>query len=61
MPSPSYTTRSQETQAPTHVLRMLVQATEIGYIAALRDVRDGKFDAEIEEWRPDLDGPATFP
>lgn len=40
--------------APTDVLRMLVAATEVGYMTALRDVRDGDFDAEILEWRPDL-------
>ena len=41
-------------EAPTHVLRMLVQATEVGYTAALRDVRDGALDEEIRSWRPDL-------
>ena len=40
--------------APTDVLRMLVAATEVGYMTALRDVRDGDFDDEILEWRPDL-------
>lgn len=40
--------------APADVLRMLVAATEIGYMTALRDVRDGDFDAEILGWRPDL-------
>jgi hypothetical protein len=37
--------------APMHVLRMLVKAIETGYAAALRDVRDGQYDNEIETWR----------
>lgn len=37
--------------APGDVLRMFVQAIEIGYMAALRDVRDGKFDDELGGWR----------
>ncbi|GGQ88218.1 hypothetical protein [Couchioplanes azureus] len=37
--------------APTHVLRMFVKAIETGYAAALRDVRDGQYDDEIETWR----------
>lgn len=40
--------------APTEVLRMLVNAIEIGYMAALGDVRDGDLDDEIRMWRPDL-------
>jgi hypothetical protein len=40
--------------APTDVLRMLVAATEVGYMTALRDVRHGDFDDEILDWRPDL-------
>jgi hypothetical protein len=40
--------------APMRVLTMFVQAIEIGYAAALRDVREGKFDSEIQMWRPDL-------
>jgi hypothetical protein len=40
--------------APTEVLRMLVNAIEIGYMAALNDVRDGDLDDEIRMWRPDL-------
>jgi basic membrane lipoprotein Med (substrate-binding protein (PBP1-ABC) superfamily) len=39
-------------EAPDDVLRMFVQATEIGYVTALRDVRDGKFDDQLAEWRP---------
>lgn len=37
--------------APGDVLRMFVQAIEIGYITALRDVRDGEFDDELKVWR----------
>jgi hypothetical protein len=33
---------------------MLVNAIEIGYMAALNDVRDGDLDDEIRMWRPDL-------
>lgn len=40
--------------APTEVLRMLVNAIEIGYMAALNDVRDGDLDDEIRMWRPQL-------
>lgn len=40
--------------APAEVLRMLVQAIEIGYMAALHDVRDGSFDTDIRAWRPEL-------
>ena len=40
--------------APGDVLRMFSQAIAIGYMAALRDVRDGDFDYQIPEWRPDL-------
>jgi hypothetical protein len=42
---------------PTTVLRMLVQAVEIGSASAIRDTRDGKDDAEIELRRPELSGP----
>ena len=37
--------------APIEVLRMFVKAIETGYAAALRDVRDGQYDDEIETWR----------
>lgn len=40
--------------APIEVLRMLATATEIGYLAALNDLRDGDLDDEIRTWRPDL-------
>ncbi|MEU7802571.1 hypothetical protein AB0B10_25255 [Micromonospora arborensis] len=40
--------------APTEVLRMLVNANEIGYMAALNDVRDGDLDNEILMWWPEL-------
>jgi hypothetical protein len=39
---------------PDHVLRMLIEATEIGYLTALNDLRDGALDSEILAWRPDL-------
>jgi hypothetical protein len=34
----------------------LVQAVEIGYASALRHMRDGKYDAELEMWRQELSG-----
>lgn len=37
--------------APLHVLRALSKATQAGYAAALRDVREGRFDEELEVWR----------
>lgn len=40
--------------APIEVLRMLVNASEVGYMAALNDIRDGDLDNEIGMWRPDL-------
>jgi hypothetical protein len=40
--------------APGDVLRMFCHAIEIGYMTALRDVRDGDFDDQLIEWRPDL-------
>ncbi|RGC67988.1 hypothetical protein C5N14_16005 [Micromonospora sp. MW-13] len=40
--------------APIEVLRMLVNATEIGYMAALNDIRGGDLDGDILQWRPDL-------
>lgn len=39
---------------PTEVIRMLVNAIEIGYIAALNDIRDGDLDDEMGQWRPEL-------
>ncbi|WP_432945689.1 hypothetical protein ACQPXM_06230 [Kribbella sp. CA-253562] len=35
-------------------LRMLITATEIGYAAALKDIRNGDLDAEILGRRPDI-------
>jgi hypothetical protein len=40
--------------APAVVERMLVQAVEAGYLAAVRDVRAGELDAEVRRWRPGL-------
>ncbi len=39
--------------APEDVLRMLIAATEAGYMAALKDLREGDLDDEIREWRLD--------
>lgn len=33
---------------------MPVNASEVGNIAAVNDIRDGDLDSEIEMWRPDL-------
>lgn len=36
-------------------VEMFGDLLELGYVLALRDVRDGKFDGELEEWgRPDV-------
>jgi hypothetical protein len=35
---------------------MLIQATEVGYLAALNDLRRGQLDDEIEGSRPELVG-----
>jgi len=35
---------------------MFTQLMEIGYLMALRDVRDGEFDGELASWRPDICG-----
>jgi hypothetical protein len=40
--------------APGDVLRVFSQAIAIGYMAALRDIRDGDFDYQIPQWQPDL-------
>lgn len=42
---------------PSEMTRLVRQAIEIGYAAALRDVRDGDFDELIEVWQagPDDD------
>ncbi|MFE5868759.1 hypothetical protein ACFQ6V_08905 [Streptomyces roseifaciens] len=40
--------------APMEVLQMFAQAIEVGYAAALHDVRDGAFDERVRDWRPDL-------
>jgi hypothetical protein len=42
--------------APAPVLEMIRQALELGYITALRHVRDGDLDDEIRMWRPGLTG-----
>ena len=33
---------------------MLVNAIEIGYMAALNDIRSSDLDNEIRRWRPEL-------
>ena len=38
--------------APGDVLRMFAQAIEIGYLTALRDVRNGDLDDHLADWRP---------
>ncbi|PGH48130.1 hypothetical protein [Streptomyces sp. Ru87] len=40
--------------APTQLQNLIAEAIEIGYAAALRDVRDGDFDGDLQEWRPGL-------
>lgn len=40
--------------APPQVLAMVSHAIEVGYLAALEDVRDGAFDKQVRTWRPDL-------
>ena len=40
--------------APAPVLRMMSQAMEIGYLRAIRDARQGKFDDYLRIWRPEL-------
>jgi hypothetical protein len=32
---------------------MFAQAIEIGYLTALRDVRNGNLDNELADWRPE--------
>ncbi|MFF0107378.1 hypothetical protein [Streptomyces hirsutus] len=40
--------------APTQLQKLIAEAIEIGYSTALRDVREGNFDGNLQEWRPDL-------
>lgn len=40
--------------APMEVLEAFSRAIEIGYAAALQDVRQGKLDMDIQGWRPEL-------
>lgn len=40
--------------APFEVLQLLVNASEVGYLAALSDIRRGRLDGGIEMWRPDV-------
>ncbi|MFJ9188288.1 MULTISPECIES: hypothetical protein [unclassified Streptomyces] len=40
--------------APPGLHQLVNEAIQIGYATALNDVRDGDFDDDIREWRPDL-------
>ncbi|MFF5265413.1 hypothetical protein ACFY4C_41575 [Actinomadura viridis] len=40
--------------APEPVIEMLCNAIETGYAQALKDLRDGKLDNEVSNWRSDL-------
>jgi hypothetical protein len=40
--------------APFPVLEMFAHLLEVGYLTALRDVRNGGFDDELAMWRPDI-------
>ncbi|RYJ30537.1 hypothetical protein CU044_1272 [Streptomyces sp. L-9-10] len=40
--------------APAGLHQLINEAIQIGYSAALSDMRDGDFDDDIREWRPDL-------
>ncbi|MFF1690872.1 MULTISPECIES: hypothetical protein [unclassified Streptomyces] len=40
--------------APTEVLEAFTRAIEVGYAAALQDVRRGNLDMDIQGWRPEL-------
>jgi len=42
--------------APAEVDRLLKNAIEVGYMAALKDVRDGNLDEQLRMWRPELAG-----
>lgn len=36
------------------ILEMVDRANQVGYRAALKDIRNGTLDDEILQWRPDL-------
>ncbi len=40
--------------APLELRQLITEAIEVGYAAALQDVRNGDFDSNILEWRPTL-------
>ncbi|MFJ2756136.1 hypothetical protein ACIO3S_11095 [Nocardioides sp. NPDC087217] len=40
--------------APTELIEAFTRAIEVGYAAALADIRRGDLDSVIEGWRPDL-------
>ncbi|MCO5995741.1 hypothetical protein [Actinoallomurus rhizosphaericola] len=43
-----------QTVAPGQILELVDRVIQLGYIAALEDVRRGVFDDAIMQWRPDL-------
>ncbi|WP_328328683.1 MULTISPECIES: hypothetical protein [unclassified Streptomyces] len=40
--------------APPRLQQLIAEAIEVGYATALRDVHNGNFDEDIQEWRPVL-------
>jgi hypothetical protein len=42
--------------APGEILELVNWAIQVGYMAALKDVRNGALDGDIAQWRPDLAG-----
>ncbi|MGA4545779.1 hypothetical protein ACPA54_37905 [Uniformispora flossi] len=40
--------------APDEIRKLVEQAIEVGYAAALKDVAAGRFDDEVRQWRPGL-------
>ncbi|MFK0291085.1 hypothetical protein ACIQU6_11510 [Streptomyces sp. NPDC090442] len=38
------------------VRKMIAPVIEVGYAAVLRDMREGDFDSDFQEWWPDLFG-----
>jgi hypothetical protein len=40
--------------APPSLQQLITEALEVGYATALRDVREGNFDDDIQGWRPEL-------
>jgi hypothetical protein len=40
--------------APGEILNLVDRAIQVGYMAALNDIRNGTLDDDILQWRPDL-------